>query len=186
MGRDTILHPQPRIKNNSKAPPKGILKKENIKPVSTSNAERISIKPPVMGQVKILKRGEVLEDMLTKHHSKVSNDMVDDHEFSKVMVNCQKASPTKKKVERKSRKAEVTKAKKDVLSSNNPKIVSKELTECFAGFGFPSSPYPSSLPLPGNLSLICSDFDPQVLRDWAFSAKHVFGWMFLLLQFNLE
>nr|GEW09247.1 hypothetical protein [Tanacetum cinerariifolium] len=156
MGRDTILHPQPRIKNNSKSLPKGILlKKENIKPVSTyktlitSNAERISTKPPVVGQVKILKRGEVLEDTLSKHHSKVSNDMVDDHEFSKVMVNCQKASPTKKKVERKSRKAEVTKAKKDVLSSNNPKIVSKELTECFAGFGFPSSPHPSSLPLPG-------------------------------------
>ncbi|PWA54201.1 hypothetical protein CTI12_AA435720 [Artemisia annua] len=100
-----------------------------------------------MGQVKLLKRGEVLEDTLTKHHSKG---------FNEVMVSCEKALPTKKKVERMSRKAEVTKAKKDdVLSSTNsrlgpnPKIVSKELTECFAGFGFPSSPHPSSLPLPG-------------------------------------
>ncbi|PWA62617.1 hypothetical protein CTI12_AA362430 [Artemisia annua] len=161
MGRNsTILHPQPCVKNNTKTPPKGIPKKENIKPVSTcktlitSNAERISTKPPVMGQVKLLKRGEVLGDTLTKHHSEVSNGLVDSHEFNEVMVSCEKALPTKKKVESMSRKAEVTKAKKDVLSSTsrlgpNPKIVSKDLTECFAGFGFPSSPHPSSLPLPG-------------------------------------
>lgn len=161
MGRNrsTTLHPQPCIKNNTKTPPKGIPKKENIKPVSTcktlitSKAERISTKPPVMGQVTILKRGEVLGDTLTKHHSEVSNGLVDFHEFNEVMVSCEKALPTKKKVERKSRKAEVTKAKKDVVLSSrsgpNPKIVSNELTECFAGFGFPSSPHPSSLPLPG-------------------------------------
>lgn len=120
----------PSSDNRRQTPPQRILKDRNTPPSNNL----------VMGHVKILKRGELLEQTSTVSKPASENDVVGEREFI----------ATKKKV---------TKHKmlsNDLLLSStrrlgpDPGIVSKQMKmfECYAGFGFVESPSPSLVPLP--------------------------------------
>lgn len=193
MGQIAILHPthnlsptpmkSPTIKfmnppsqtpnftppdSRRRTPAKGILKKkDNRNTEAVTTTDLTASKNLVMGQVKILKRGEALNTILKDvNDRKVSNDaatttekrLVADREAPKVATGGRRVLPPKKKDQNRSpKKFEASKAEDDVLSSTNrlgpdPEIVSKQMkniSDCFAGSAFSDSPPPSSVPLPG-------------------------------------
>lgn len=104
----------------------------------------------VMGQVTILKRGEVLNDssrILKDVNSREDftgvasvaggKDLVADREASKVVMSGR-------------RKQENNRIAPSIMGPDVSKQM-KKMSECFAGFIFSDSPPPSSVPLPGFL-----------------------------------
>ncbi|KAJ9555101.1 hypothetical protein OSB04_009715 [Centaurea solstitialis] len=191
MGQLAILHPQPLMRSpptikfimnppsqqtpnftttaaaddsrRRTQPPKGILKKNNNNRSNTEKAVTES-KKLVMGQVKILKRGELLNTVLKEvNDRKLSTDAETtkpekrnpNRKASKVVIA---VLPSKKETENSRPKLEESKDDNDVLCSTSrlgpdPEVVSKQMkkvvSDCFAGSAFSDSPPPSSVPLPG-------------------------------------
>nr|XP_043613273.1 uncharacterized protein LOC122585223 [Erigeron canadensis] len=146
----TQIHSFTLPDTRQKTPTKGILKNPN-----TNSSVVTQNKSLVMGQVKILKRGEALQET-----SKVLKDV----NYVKKAVGLVSKRP--ENFEAKGHHKVLTENKKIsnsedydvVVSSTNrigpdPKIVSKQImkkkmTECFSGTVFSDSPHPSSVPLP--------------------------------------
>ncbi|KAI3730023.1 hypothetical protein L6452_18699 [Arctium lappa] len=121
----------------------------------------------VMGQVKILKRGEALDEssstVLKDANDSTTTppkDVVDrDRKVSRGSNGGRRVLPAKKKVEKEKKKIEGLKVDDFALSSTDrlgpdPEMVPKQMKKniadfFFAGSAFVDSPPPSSLPLPG-------------------------------------
>ncbi|XP_076917689.1 uncharacterized protein LOC143577850 [Bidens hawaiensis] len=165
MGGVAVLHPQdcltnnpfltpvkyrrnPKPKSNPTTRSDGRKRRPN-KPTSAMVSDPPAKTPLVMGQVKILKRGEPLDESLMGSNN-TNAKAVD-----------RKVTPAKKRSEKDKRNPKVEKMKIDdfALSSTNPlgpdpdmvpKQMNKNLADFFfAGSAFVDSPPPSSLPLPG-------------------------------------
>ncbi|KAI3706851.1 hypothetical protein L6452_24868 [Arctium lappa] len=147
-----------------RTPPKGILKKNNTRNTEAVTTElTMASKNLVMGQVKILKRGEALNTVLKEVNDRKVSDgaaatpekrLVDDRE---VPIGGRRVLPPKKKDKNWGSRFEASKGEDVVLCSTDrlgpdPEIVSKQMkniSDCFAGSAFSDSPPPSSVPLPG-------------------------------------
>lgn len=119
---------------------------ENRMPKKRDTAAVVATKPAAVtvaknlgvGQVKILKRGETLEECST-NLKKTENDM---KMLSSSYAKIEASKPEEPAVRSASRFG----SDPDMVSKQKTK---KNVTECFAGFVFFDSPPPSSVPLPG-------------------------------------
>lgn len=154
-----------RSEGRKRSPPTGVRKNKSTATIVTDPPKNL-----VMGQVKILKRGEPLDDL---NDRKVSNatattppppptkDVVGDRKVGK---DSRRILPAKKKSEKEKRsfsnpKIDDLKIDDFALSSTDrlgpdpamvPKQMNKNIAEFFfAGSAFVDSPPPSSVPLPG-------------------------------------
>lgn len=133
-----------------RTPPKGILKKKNRNTEAVTTPELTASKNLVMGQVKILKRGEALNTILKDVNDRKVSDGAASTPENRLVGDRRVLSPKKDKFE-------ASKGEDVVLCSTHrlgpePEIVSKQMkniSDCFAGSAFSDSPPPSSVPLPG-------------------------------------
>lgn len=161
-----------RSEGRKRSPPTGVRKNKAM--VADTPAAAVA-KNLVMGQVKILKRGEALDESSTAlkdlNDRKVSNaaattptkDMASDRKVSRDSAVDRRVLSAKKKPEKEKRRLSNSNSKIDdlkiddfALSSTNrlgpdPELVPKQMKTdfFFAGSAFVDSPPPSSLPLPG-------------------------------------
>lgn len=167
-----------RSEGRKRSPPTGVRRNKTTAAMVVDPPQTAAAKNLVMGQVKILKRGEALDESPTvlkeMNDRKVSNvtatttptkDVVVDRKVSKDSTANRRVLPAKKKSEKEKRSTPITNPKNDdmkidfALSSTNrlgpdPEMVPKQMKKniadfFFAGSAFVDSPPPSSLPLPG-------------------------------------
>ncbi|CAH1454413.1 unnamed protein product [Lactuca virosa] len=167
-----------RSEGRKRSPPTGVRRNKTATALVADPPQTAVAKNLVMGQVKILKRGEPLDESSTvlkeMDDRKVSNgtatttptkEVVVDRKASKDPIASRRVLPTKKKSEKEKRSFSIPNPRTDMkiddfaLSSTNrlgpdpemvPKQMKKNIAEFFfAGSAFVDSPPPSSLPLPG-------------------------------------
>ncbi|KAL4579318.1 hypothetical protein LXL04_015459 [Taraxacum kok-saghyz] len=190
-----------RSEGRKRSPPTGVRKNKTASGMVVDPPQTAIAKNLVMGQVKILKRGEPLDEPTTvlKEMSdrKVSNgtatttptkDVVVDRNVSKVSTANRRVLPSKKKSEKKGSfsisnpKNNDTNIDDFALSSTNrlgpdpamvPKQMKKNIAEFFfAGSAFVDSPPPSSLPLPG---FFTKNFVTAVKDDPSTDLRRILG-----------
>ncbi|KAI3687139.1 hypothetical protein L1987_80830 [Smallanthus sonchifolius] len=158
-----------RSEGRKRSPPTGVRKNKTTAPMV---ADLLAAKPLVMGQVKILKRGEsldvslsILKDINDRKATNATATVTTKSPTKDIAVH-RKVLPAKKKSEKEKRSFSNPNPRIDdlkiddfALSSTNrlgpdPEMVPKQMNKniadfFFAGSAFVDSPPPSSLPLPG-------------------------------------
>ncbi|GKB40112.1 hypothetical protein Tco_0885054 [Tanacetum coccineum] len=107
-----------------------------------------------------LDKENVKPPAITRHGHKVSNGYVNFPEFAEALARCRRVQEYEKTKKGGGTK-EVDLTVKNRLGPNPKRELNKELEECFAGFMFPNSPDPSTLPMP--TSLIKKTMDAQLI-----------------------
>lgn len=191
-----------RSEGRKRSPPTGVRKQKTTAAMVVDPPQTAVAKNLVMGQVKILKRGEPLDEASTvlkeMNDRKVSNgtatttpakDVVVDRKVSREPTVNRKALPAKKKSDKEKRSFSIPNPKSDdvnnddfALSSTNrlgpdpamvPKQMKKNIADFFfAGSAFVDSPPPSSLPLPG---FFTKNFVTTVKEDPSSDLRRMLG-----------
>ncbi|KAL8216821.1 hypothetical protein R6Q57_023658 [Mikania cordata] len=182
MGGLLILHPQPCLtdrtdnmlhtsirphrtfnfnhhsKSRRKKPAKSILRKTDPHSdavVVNESRSTTASNNLVMGQVKILKRGEALEEpsTISKEANIMENDLditgrIDVLHPKKKSGKCKILSDSNSEVVSKTEDVGVSSKRRLGFDAKMMKMQMEKMTECYAGYGFGDSPSPSLVPLP--------------------------------------
>ncbi|KAD5507961.1 hypothetical protein R6Q59_031344 [Mikania micrantha] len=151
-----------RSEGRKRSPPTGVRKSKLKAPMVTDPPAAAVARSLVMGQVKILKRGESLDDSPTvskdTNRRKVTKDSISDCVFNDLKIEDFALSST------------------DRLGPDPelvPKQMNKNMAELFfAGSVFVDSPPPSSLPLPG---FFTKNFVADVKEDPSTDLRRMLG-----------
>ncbi|KAL8245049.1 hypothetical protein R6Q59_011307 [Mikania micrantha] len=143
-------------KSRRKKPAKSILTKTDpdsdavvvTEPPSTTASNNL-----VMGQVKILKRGEALEEpsSISKEANITKNYLVTGRHVlhtKKKTAKCKILSDSNSEVVSKTVDDGVSSKHRLGCDAKMMKMQMEKMTECYAGYGFGDSPSPSLVPLP--------------------------------------